>query len=125
MELDPSRIDLSLDSRAITFENPTGERGAGGWAQKRVENLSVLEGSQGFSVKVEVEPAAVVAGTLRDPGGQPLGEVGVWVLDAAGVPRSQFSEVSSDAGGGYEVGDLQDGAWSLAFMGSGHALTIA
>ena len=27
---DPSRIDLSLDSRAITFENPTGARGAGG-----------------------------------------------------------------------------------------------
>ncbi len=29
---DPSRIDLSLDSRAATFENPTGERGAGGQA---------------------------------------------------------------------------------------------
>jgi hypothetical protein len=29
---DPSIIDLSLDSRAITFENPTGERGAGGRA---------------------------------------------------------------------------------------------
>lgn len=29
---DPSRIDLSLDSRAITFENPTGARGAGGSA---------------------------------------------------------------------------------------------
>ncbi len=27
---DPSRIDLGLDSRAVTFENPTGERGAGG-----------------------------------------------------------------------------------------------
>jgi len=27
---DPSRIDTSLDSRAITFENPTGARGAGG-----------------------------------------------------------------------------------------------
>jgi len=27
---DPSAIDLSLDSRAITFENPTGARGAGG-----------------------------------------------------------------------------------------------
>jgi hypothetical protein len=30
MHDDPSRIDLSLDSRAITFENLTGERGAGG-----------------------------------------------------------------------------------------------
>jgi hypothetical protein len=27
---DPSRLDRSLDSRAVTFENPTGERGAGG-----------------------------------------------------------------------------------------------
>ncbi|HXX48601.1 MAG TPA: glycoside hydrolase family 172 protein [Myxococcota bacterium] len=29
-DLDPSRIDVSLDSRAVTFENPTGDRGAGG-----------------------------------------------------------------------------------------------
>jgi hypothetical protein len=29
---DPSRLDLRLDSRAVTFENPTGERGAGGRA---------------------------------------------------------------------------------------------
>jgi hypothetical protein len=29
---DPSRIDLGLDSRAVTFENPTGARGAGGAA---------------------------------------------------------------------------------------------
>ena len=27
---DPCRIDLALDSRAVTFENPTGARGAGG-----------------------------------------------------------------------------------------------
>ena len=27
---DPSRIDPALDSRAVTFENPTGARGAGG-----------------------------------------------------------------------------------------------
>lgn len=30
---DPSRIDLGLDSRAVTFENPTGARGAGGSAR--------------------------------------------------------------------------------------------
>ncbi len=30
MWLDPSCIDTDLDSRAITFENPTGDRGAGG-----------------------------------------------------------------------------------------------
>jgi hypothetical protein len=32
MTTDSSRIDLSLDSRAVTFENATGERGAGGTA---------------------------------------------------------------------------------------------
>ncbi|MGH2760677.1 MAG: glycoside hydrolase family 172 protein [Actinomycetota bacterium] len=30
--MDPSHIDPNLDSRAVTFENPTGERGAGGRA---------------------------------------------------------------------------------------------
>jgi len=29
---DPSEIDLSLESRSVSFENPTGERGAGGRA---------------------------------------------------------------------------------------------
>ncbi len=29
---DPCRIDVRLDSRAVSFENPTGERGAGGRA---------------------------------------------------------------------------------------------
>lgn len=29
---DPSRIDLGLESRAVTFENPTGAKGAGGTA---------------------------------------------------------------------------------------------
>ncbi|MEX0874074.1 MAG: glycoside hydrolase family 172 protein [Actinomycetota bacterium] len=33
MWLDPSRIDQEMDSRAITFENPTGARGAGGTEQ--------------------------------------------------------------------------------------------
>ncbi|HTO51948.1 MAG TPA: glycoside hydrolase family 172 protein [Myxococcota bacterium] len=31
--LDPSRIDTRLDSRAVSFENPTGARGAGGQTQ--------------------------------------------------------------------------------------------
>jgi hypothetical protein len=30
MFLSPSHIDPSLDSRSVTFENPTGGRGAGG-----------------------------------------------------------------------------------------------
>jgi hypothetical protein len=32
-DFDPSRIDRSLDSRAATFENPTGARGSGGQAR--------------------------------------------------------------------------------------------
>ena len=32
MFLSPSHIDPTLDSRAVTFENPTGARGAGGQA---------------------------------------------------------------------------------------------
>jgi hypothetical protein len=32
MWADPSRLDLTLDSRAVTFENPSGGRGAGGAA---------------------------------------------------------------------------------------------
>ena len=27
---DPARIDTSLDSRSVSFENPTGARGSGG-----------------------------------------------------------------------------------------------
>ena len=29
---DPSKIDLGMESRAVTFENPTGAKGAGGTA---------------------------------------------------------------------------------------------
>lgn len=98
--------------------------GAGGWAQRRVEGLQVLEGGQGFSVRLELEPAAVIAGSTQDLSGQALSGVGVWVLQPGGAPRSAFSEVVSDAGGAYEVGDLPAGAWTLAFMDDDHALTI-
>ncbi len=43
----PAFIDPSLDSRAVTFENPTGERGAGGTAhggRKGAPNLRVRAG---------------------------------------------------------------------------------
>ena len=46
---DPSRIDLNLDSRAITFENPTGARGAGGTAaqgRKGAPSRSIGPGEQ-------------------------------------------------------------------------------
>jgi hypothetical protein len=45
---DPSRIDLSLDSRSVTFENPTGARGAGGTAfggRKGAPSLGLLPGT--------------------------------------------------------------------------------
>ncbi len=98
--------------------------GASGWAQARVAEITVLEGSSGFTVKVEVEPSAVVAGTLTDIGGQPVSGAGVWVLDASGTPRSVFSEAVSSEGGSYEVSDLPDGTWTLAFMDGAHALTL-
>jgi hypothetical protein len=98
--------------------------GASGWTAKRVDGISVLEGKPGFTVKVEVEPAAIVSGTVSNAGGQALAGVGVWVLDAAGAPRSVFSEVMSDSSGAYEVGDLEPGAWTLAFMDGSHALTV-
>jgi len=98
--------------------------GASGWARTRVEHLSIVEGSPSFTVKVVVERAAVVAGTLRDARGLPVSGTGVWVLDGAGLPRSPFSEVVSDTSGGYEIGDLSAGAWTLAFMDGSHALTI-
>ena len=69
-------------------------------------------------------PAAIVSGTVANAGGQALAGVGVWVLDAAGAPRSVFSEVMSDSAGSYEVGDLQPGPTSLAFMDGGHGLTV-
>jgi hypothetical protein len=97
--------------------------GASGWARTRVGDLSVVEGSPGFTVEVEVERAAVVAGTVRDARGEPVTGTGVWVLDGV-VPRSPFSEVVSDASGAYEVNDLSDGAWTLAFMDGSHALTV-
>ena len=57
--LDPSRIDLNLDCRAVTFENPTGERGGGGKAAR---------GRKGAPAK-RVQPGErVVLADLRGPG---------------------------------------------------------
>lgn len=56
---DPSRIDLQLDSRAVTFENPTGERGAGG---------SVERGRKGLPAR-EIQPGeTLVLADLEGPG---------------------------------------------------------
>jgi hypothetical protein len=56
---DPSRIDRSLDSRAVTFENPTGARGAGG---------SARGGRKGAPAR-EIRPGEkVVLADLEGPG---------------------------------------------------------
>ena len=46
---DPSRIDMSLDCRSISFENPTGARGAGGMAargRKGAPNRRIARGEK-------------------------------------------------------------------------------
>jgi hypothetical protein len=56
---DLSRIDLSLDSRAVTFENPTGARGAGGTA---------LGGRKGAPMRELAAGERVVLADLEGPG---------------------------------------------------------
>ncbi len=57
--LDPSRIDLRLDSRAITFENPEGARGEGGRSA----------GGRKGAPSRQLEPGErVVLADLRGPG---------------------------------------------------------
>jgi hypothetical protein len=56
---DPSFIDLSLDCRAVTFENPTGERGAGGTAHR---------GRKGAPARLLAPGERVVLADLAGPG---------------------------------------------------------
>ncbi len=56
---DPSRIDLSLDSRAVTFENPSGARGAGGTAHG---------GRKGAPMRELAPGEKVVLADLEGPG---------------------------------------------------------
>src|SRR5271157_249395 len=58
-QADPSRIDLSLDSRAVSFENPTGERGAGG---------SSLSGRKGTPSRRLAPREKVILADLQGPG---------------------------------------------------------
>jgi hypothetical protein len=57
--LDPSWIDTSLDSRAVSFENPTGARGAGGQAHR---------GRKGAPSKLVEAGERVVLADLEGPG---------------------------------------------------------
>lgn len=56
---DPSIIDLRLDSRAVTFENPTGERGAGGMSRS---------GRKGAPSRVLAPGERVVLADIAGPG---------------------------------------------------------
>lgn len=56
---DPARIDERLDSRSISFENPTGERGAGGKAAK---------GRKGAPSRFIKAGETVVLGDIAGPG---------------------------------------------------------
>lgn len=57
--LDPSYVDPNLDSRAATFENPTGERGAGG------QSCGGRKGAPSRRLAVD---ETVVLADLRGPG---------------------------------------------------------
>jgi hypothetical protein len=77
---DPSAIDVRLDSRAATFENPTGGRGAGG---------SAAGGRKGSAFRT-VEPGERV--TLADIGGS--GTVRhIWVTIPPAAPEEMRSLV--------------------------------
>ncbi len=57
--LDPSRIDRGLDCRAVTFENVTGDRGAGGRAH---------QGRKGAPSRIIAPKERVLLADLRGPG---------------------------------------------------------
>ena len=83
---DPAHIDPRLDSRAATFENPTGERGAGGTAaggRKGAPNRSVPGGERVTLADIDG------TGTIRH----------VWMTFMAAAPeemRAVFLEVFYD-----------------------------
>jgi hypothetical protein len=56
---DPSRLDPTLDSRSISFENPTGDRGAGG---------STFDGRKGAPSQLLGPGAHVVLADIEGPG---------------------------------------------------------
>lgn len=62
---DPSRIDTSLDCRSISFENPTGARGAGGTVaggRKGAPNRRVAPGERVVLADIEGPGASGIFG---------------------------------------------------------------
>lgn len=71
---DPARIDVGLDSRSISFENPTGARGAGGTAAK---------GRKGAPSRFIKAGETVTLGDIAGPG-----RVGhIWLTVRVGAPE--------------------------------------
>jgi hypothetical protein len=56
---DPARIDVGLDSRSISFENPTGERGHGGIA---------AQGRKGSPSRTVAAGETIVLADIKGPG---------------------------------------------------------
>lgn len=104
---DPSVIDTTLDSRAITFENPTGGRGAGGTAhggRKGAPNRRIRRGERVVLADIEgpgvirhlwltVPPApperlrALVLEVFYDGADEP--SISVPLLDFFGLPHGR------------------------------------
>jgi hypothetical protein len=86
LDLNPSRLLVGVESRAITAENPTGARGAGGMAA----------GGRKGSAYLDMEPGeAAVLADLRGPGVIRH----VWLTYPPGTPeqmRSVWFEVTYD-----------------------------
>ncbi|RKY18032.1 MAG: hypothetical protein DRQ55_14390 [Planctomycetota bacterium] len=99
--------------------------GQAGWGTRRVENISVSDGSVGLTLKVELEPGGAISGRVSDSRGKHLSGVPVWGRnDATGQWLANLAEVSTDGTGSYSLNSLGAGSWTLALGGETHALTL-
>ncbi len=96
-----------------------------GWATTRVDDLTVAENREGFTLEVELEAGGSIAGVIKDSRGKPLGNIPLWARnDRTGEWTSVISETLSAGSGNYEVNSLEPGPWTLAVGGTSHALTL-
>jgi len=111
--IDPAVVDLSLDSRSVSFENPTGARGAGGTAhggRKGAPNRRIRAGERVVLADLEgpgiarhlwltVPPApperlrALLLEVFYDGAAEP--SVSVPVLDFFGLPHGRAAAYES------------------------------